>query len=36
MKNTCNNAEGSQNPEKKPTLVAGKKPNGKSELSVLA
>jgi lysophospholipase L1-like esterase len=32
MKNTCNNAEGSQNPEKQPALVVGKKPNGKSRL----
>jgi PhnB protein len=31
MKNTCNNAEGSRNPDKKPTLVAGRKPNGKSQ-----
>jgi hypothetical protein len=31
-KNTCNNAEESQNPEKQPTLVAGKKPNWKSQL----
>jgi hypothetical protein len=31
MKNTCNNAEGSQNPEKQPTLVAGKQSNGKSQ-----
>jgi hypothetical protein len=30
MKKTCNNAEVSQNPEKQPTLVMGKNPNGKS------
>jgi hypothetical protein len=27
---TCNNAGVSQNPEKQPTLVMGKNPNGKS------
>ena len=31
MKNTCNNAEGSQNPENSPRWLCGKKPNGKSE-----
>jgi len=30
--NTCNNAEGSQNPKKQPTLVAAKQSNGKSRL----
>ena len=32
MKNTCNNAEGSQNPETQTPLVAGKKPNAKSQM----
>jgi hypothetical protein len=32
MKNTCNNEEGIQNPEKQPTLVAGKQSNGKSRI----
>jgi glycosyltransferase involved in cell wall biosynthesis len=35
MNNTCNNAEGSQSPEKQSTLVAGKKPNGKSQLKTV-
>jgi Glucodextranase, domain B/Kelch motif len=32
MKNTLNNAEGSQNPEEQPKLVAGNKPNGKYQI----
>ena len=32
MKNTCNNAGGSQNPKKQPMLVAGKKPNWKFQM----
>jgi hypothetical protein len=28
----CNNAEGSQNPEKQPALAVGKQSNGKSRL----
>jgi uncharacterized repeat protein (TIGR03803 family) len=32
MKKTYNNAEGSQNPEKQPTLAAGKQSNGKSRM----
>ena len=31
MNNTCNHAEGSQNPEKPPALTVGRKPNGKSQ-----
>jgi hypothetical protein len=34
MNNTCNHAEGSQNPEKQPTLVPGQQPNGKSRLNI--
>jgi len=34
MKKTCNNAEGSQNPEKQPTLAVGKPSNGKSQLNI--
>jgi hypothetical protein len=32
MKNTCNNTEESQNPEKQPTLAVGKQSNGKSRM----
>jgi hypothetical protein len=32
MKNTCNHAEGSQNPEKRPMLAVGKQSNGKSRI----
>jgi hypothetical protein len=32
MKNTCNNAEGSQNLEKQTTLAVGKQSNGKSRI----
>lgn len=32
--NDTNVAEGSQNPEKQPTLVAGMKPNGKSKFNL--
>jgi hypothetical protein len=34
MKKTCNNAEGSQNPEKQPTLAVGKQSNGKSRVKI--
>jgi ankyrin repeat protein len=33
MKNTCNHAEGSQNPEKQPTPIVGKKPNGQYQMT---
>jgi hypothetical protein len=35
MKKTCDNAEGSQNPEKRPTLAVGKQSNGKSRFTPL-
>ncbi len=35
MKNICNNAEGSQNPEKQPTLAVRKQSNGKSQSTYL-